>query len=134
MSLRSSKRARREFAATLAALTEGDAAPARIVFYDGDLPPSPDQAVDQQALAVLFMRSPAFHHVDDSAGTLTAWPIDPRPGLLAGMPVWARLLDGDGAAVFDIDVGLPGSDATLILDFPIRAGEPVAITQFTITF
>ena len=102
------------------------------MFYDGDLPPSPDQAVDQQALAALFIRSPAFRI--DSAGTLTAWPIDPRPGLLAGMPVWARLLDGDGAAVFDIDVGLPGSDATLILDFPIRAGEPVAITDFTISF
>ena len=115
----------------LCTIQEGNA-PARIVFYDGDLPPSPDQAVDQQALAALFIRSPAFRI--DSAGTLTAWPIDPRPGLLAGMPVWARLLDGDGAAVFDIDVGLPGSDATLILDFPIRAGEPVAITDFTISF
>ena len=131
--LRSSKRARREFAATLAALIEGDAAPARLVFYDGDLPSSPDEPVDQQALAILFMRSLAFH-TDDSAGTLTAWPIDPRPGLLAGMPEWARLFSGDGEAVFDIDVGLPGSDATLILDFPIRAGEPVAITEFTIRF
>ena len=91
MSLRSSERARRESAATLAALIEGDAAPARLVFYDGDLPPSPNEPVDQQALAVLFMRTPAFH-VDDSAGTLTAWPIDPRPGLLAGMPVWAQII------------------------------------------
>ena len=79
------------------------------------------------------MRSPAFR-VDDSASTLTAWPIDPRPGILNGMPVWARLFSGDGEAVFDIDVGLPGSDTTLILDLPIRADDLVAITQFTISF
>ena len=83
-------------------------------------------------LAVLYLRSPPFHVVDD--GALSAWPIDPRNGLIAGMPTWARLFDGDGYAVFDIDVGLPGSGAALILDGPVRADGPVEITDFTITF
>jgi hypothetical protein len=128
---RSSRRARCEISAALAALIEGHSPP-RLVFYDGEMPASADEPVDQEILACLYLRTPAFWV--DGDGALTACPIDPRRGLIAGMPTWARFLDGDGNAVFDVDVGLPHTDAALILDRPVSVQGPVEITDLTIRF
>jgi hypothetical protein len=116
-------------AAALAARFEGNS-PGRVNFYDGEQPPSPDVIVDQLVLLVLHLRSPAF--AVDANGAMVAHPIDPRPGFAAGMPSWARVLDGDGQAWFDVSCGLAGSSADLILDAPIREGEPIEITKFAI--
>lgn len=129
--LRTSERARSELADRLATLIEGTAPP-RLIFYDGAMPPAPDaQPVDQQVLAVLFLRSPAF--ATDGLGAMIALPIDPRPGLRAGTATWARILNGDGDPVADLDVGGPGTDADIILNQPISAG-PVEISHFEIRF
>jgi hypothetical protein len=124
-----SKFAKRGLAAKLAAKFEGHL-PGRLNFYDGQQPRSPDVAVDQQVLATLYFRSPTFGVGAD--GTLTAHPLDPRCGFLSAMPEWARVLDGDGQAWFDVSCGLAGSGADLILDAPIREGEPLEITKLAI--
>src|SRR5208282_3074789 len=75
----SSRLAKRECAAALAALAEGRS-PARLNFYDGAQPPSPDVATDQVVLASLHLRSPAFGI--DPAGVTTR----PRLGPKAKIP------------------------------------------------
>ena len=48
----------------------------------------------------------------------------------AGVVTWARLSDGDGNAIADLDVGLPGSGAAIILaDTDLKAGALIRVTM-----
>lgn len=81
--------------------------------YGGVQPGSPEAPPDSAPLAIIALPAPCMSlHASDAQLVLSA-----TVGYvaLAGTPTWARLVDGNGAAVLDCSAGLLGSGATLIV-------------------
>lgn len=114
-------------------LASGSPNAGRIDIYDGSQPANSNVAVTTQVrLAVLTFADPAAAAA--SAGVLTFNTITEDTSADAtGTAAWARIVDGDGNAVFDCDVGT--SATTIVLNTTsIVAAGPVRITSFTLTF
>ena len=85
---------------------------AKLIVYTGTAPASNGAVTYQEKLAEFTLQKPA---TSISFGVMTAL-IDGRATVLKdGRIGWVRLVDGDGVAVADYDVGLAGSGADLIL-------------------
>ena len=79
-------------------------------------------------LAELYLANPCTLSL--AAGLLTLKAPPERLCLQTGVAHWARLLDGDGHTLLDVDIGLLGSDAELQLDrIDLLAGAAVRITS-----
>jgi hypothetical protein len=77
--------------------------------------PAPGEAlVEQVMLAEVRLAKPCT--VSLAGGVLAFAPLPRALCVRSGQAAWARLLDGDGRMVMDLDAGLPGSDAELQLD------------------
>ena len=97
--------------ATAAKIDAGSGS-AKLIFYTGTAPASNGAVTYQEKLAEFTLQKPA---TSISFGVMTAL-IDGRATVLKdGRIGWVRLVDGDGVAVADYDVGLAGSGADLIL-------------------
>lgn len=101
--------------------------------YDGTRPATNGGAITTQVLLCEF-------ELDDPAGEATdgVWTCDPLPdpglNLADGTAAWARAVDALGGVVCDLDVGVPGSGAAVILDnASIVTGATTEIVSFTIT-
>ena len=103
-----------------------------IRIYDGTQPANGGDAISTQVLlAELRFADPAFGA--GVAGVATANAIIGDTGANAtGTASWARLLDGDGNFVADVDVGTSGATLNLVT-VSIVATQPVNITSFTFT-
>ena len=85
---------------------------AKLIVYTGTVPASNGAVTYQEKLAEFTLQKPA---TSISFGVMTAL-IDGRATVIKdGRIGWVRLVDGDGVAVADYDVGLSGSGADLIL-------------------
>lgn len=103
-----------------------------IRIYDGTQPTNGGDAITtQKLLAELRFGDPAFGSA--SNGTITANAIARDDSANdTGTASWARLLDGDGNFIADVDVGTSG--ATINLNTTsLVSGGPVEITSFTFT-
>ncbi|TVU67212.1 hypothetical protein [Cobetia crustatorum] len=99
-------------AAIATAIDVGDS-PASFVVYSGTRP-SPGAAVtDQVALVTLVMPQPFA--ADLSGGVLTGAVFEEVMADADGEATWARLVDGEGAWVMDLDVGIEGSGADVTI-------------------
>ncbi|MDI4659567.1 MULTISPECIES: hypothetical protein [Cobetia] len=99
-------------AAIAGAIDAGDS-PASFVVYSGTRP-SPGAAVtDQVALATLEVPQPFA--ADLSGGVLTGAGFEEVMADADGEATWARLVDGEGAWVMDLDVGIEGSGADVTI-------------------
>lgn len=107
-------------------------------FYTGSMPATPDDAVTTQVLlATLTFSSPAFGDASDSGSTSSAVAsaiTEEDSALDTGVITWARILDGAGDPVMDVDVGVTGSAATITLNTTsIVTGGEVVVTSATLT-
>ena len=99
-------------AAIAGAIDAGDS-PASFVVYSGTRP-SPGAAVtDQVALVTLVMPQPFA--ADLSGGVLTGAAFEEVMADADGEATWSRLVDGEGAWVMDLDVGIEGSGADVTI-------------------
>lgn len=99
-------------AAIAGAIDAGDS-PASFVVYSGTRP-SPGAAVtDQVALATLEVPQPFA--ADISSGVLTGAGFEEVMADADGEATWARLVDGEGGWVMDLDVGIEGSGADVTI-------------------
>lgn len=127
-------------AATLAAMAAalatginaGPAAP-QIKFYTGTKPAGPGTAITTQTLlGTLVCSDPA---VTSSGAVVTFAAITSDTAADAdGTATWARVLDGDGAGVVDVDVSNgAGNGAIKLNTVSIVTGGLIQITSFTFT-
>ena len=118
--------------AVVDAIDDGGQGTIEIYGGTGVLPLSPDDPVPAWAelLATLQFAAPAFGPA--TAGTATADTISPVLAIADGTASWARVKDGNGIALMDVDVS--DTSATLILNtVTIVTGATVAISSASIT-
>jgi hypothetical protein len=116
----------------LADLIDGAGAPGEIHIYDGTPPDPPGGDVTTQVLLATLTLSLPCGTV--SGGALTLSPIEEEDlAPASGTATWARLVDGAGAWVADMDVGVTGSGAVIQLNATdIYQGGIVRITSAVI--
>lgn len=81
-------------------------------------------------LATLTFSNPSFPAA--ASGSVSANAIADETNAAAGTALWFRVVDTDGNAVMDGDVGTTGSDLNLNTT-SIAAGSTVSVTEFTVT-
>ncbi|SMC23197.1 hypothetical protein SAMN02746041_03025 [Desulfacinum hydrothermale DSM 13146] len=115
------------------AIDAGSPSPGLIRIYDGTAPDPPGADVTTQTLLAELTCSLPCGTVAD--GTLTLSPIAEEGNAPAtGTAGWARIVDGAGAWVADLDVGTTGSGAAIELNaVEIYQGGIVRITQATLS-
>ena len=99
-------------AAIASAIDAGDS-PASFVVYSGSRPTSSAAVTDQVALATLEVPQPFAADLSD--GVLTGAAFEEVMADADGEATWARLVDGEGAWVMDLDVGIEGSGADVAI-------------------
>lgn len=118
--------------ALAAGINAGAAAP-QIKFYTATKPDGPGTAISSQTLlGTLVCSDPA---VSASGAVVTFDAITADTSADAdGTATWARILDGDGAAVVDVDVSNGAGTGVIKLNtVSIVAGGLIQITSFTFT-
>ena len=127
---RLSLRARNNLAAAMAGLIDRGDGPGVIEFYAGEQPASVDIAPARpRRLACLAFARPAFSRAEN--GAVAAVALAPCDALATGRAAWARISDGDGNALFDVDVGGANSGAGLTINTTqLVANGPVVIDDF----
>lgn len=117
-------------------LVDGGAGAGLLRIYDGTRPADPDTAVtSQNLLAELTMSDPAFGNAadDDPGGTATANSITADSSADAtGTASWFRIVDSNGTAIVDGEVGTSGANLNLNT-VSIVAGAQVEVTSLTLT-
>ena len=99
-----------------------------LLLYTGTIPSSGGAITDQVLLCTLQLPSPA------GSVALGIFTLDSGVEAIAvatGVAAWARVKDGFGAWVMDMDVGASGSGAAIIATpVEVFAGGTVRINQF----
>lgn len=106
--------------------------PGKVKIYAGLQPEGADvEATFQTLLAELAFQTPSA--LDSSDGVIVFYPLHNGEALATEEARWARICDGNDVPVFDCDVGLLGSGATMEINTTkIVIGGPIRIKQFTI--
>lgn len=120
-------------AAALIADIAAGAGNATVAFFTGTPPASPATAPGSTLLGTLTCSATPATQVD---GTITFNTITQDSGADASAsetPLWARICDGDGAGVLDVDVSDgAGTGAVKLNTTTIVAGGPIALTSLVI--
>jgi len=105
-----------------------------IKIYTGTQPANANAALSGNTLlATLTFSDPCAASASSGVLTFSAITEDSTADA-SGTATWARIADSAGNTVFDCDVGITGSGATLIINSAdISAGGPVRMTSFTLT-
>lgn len=125
----------------LAIVNAAIGANAILQFYTGSPPFDPSVAINtanQILLATLIGNISGFGSV--TAGVsgisnpyITGNPVSASYGFVDGIPGFMRVSSFSGVAIIDLDVGGPGSSASVILNpYAISYGAPVNIVSITI--
>lgn len=113
--------------AVIAQALDSAGTPGRLQLYAAPRPAAGARIDDNPWLVELRLAHPAAAQLN--AGRLVLAPIGPALCQRSGVAAWARLADGDGRWVADLDVGLPGSDAEVQLSAPkLLAGGLMSVT------
>lgn len=128
-----SLRVRNALAAGIAGLIDRGDGPGVIEFYDGERPANADIAVTRQRrLARVAFARPGFSRAE--GGRIVAYALAPCNALLTGRVSWARISDGDGNALLDLDVGDANSGAALTTSTTqLVAHSPLVIDDFCLS-
>lgn len=109
--------------------------PCQVRLYDGTIAATPATAIGSQVLLAELDCSDPIAAGGASSRVLTWDTITQDSSANAGGTAsWARIVDGDGAVLFDTDVGNLSSSAGIKLSTTtIVVSQPVALTGFTLT-
>lgn len=86
--------------------------PAKLYFFGGDRASGIDAPASSAPLCIITLATPAG---TVTAGVLSLAQFEDGLILSGGEATWCRLFRGDGAACFDMDVGVEGSGAEAIV-------------------
>jgi len=103
---------------------------ATLTLYSGPIPASPDISPTGSLLVSVTLPSP-FGVVSD--GQLIANPIQQAIALQTGQAGYGRIINSAGDAVCDLDVGIAGSGAAIIINQIILSAAPVIVASLTIS-
>jgi hypothetical protein len=116
----------------LASIDTGSAA-ATIEIYTGTVPTNVETAVGAQVLLGTLTCSDPVGTVTGRVLTFGAITMDSAADA-SGTAAWARIYDGNGDAVIDVDVtNTAGTGAIKLNTVTIVAGGPILLNSFTIT-
>jgi hypothetical protein len=105
---RFSRRARNAALHAFSDMADAGLGPATLEVYDGNQPTSADDALSWNSpLALFAFPKPAFGLPHD--GVIRARSTLTSVAAAAGVARWARIRDGNGQALLDIDVGTSGA-------------------------
>ena len=122
---------RNEFLDDITTALDAGAGPALLQIYDGVRPANADTAITGQTKLVgLTMTDPSFGAA--SSGSMTANSIANNTAIAAGSATWFRLVDSNGNAVADGNVGTSGSDLNLGTT-SITVGLTVSVSSMVLT-
>lgn len=109
--------------------------PALLKIYTGTQPAGADTALSGNTLlGTLTFTDPAAASASSKTLTFSTITADSAADA-SGTATWARVLDSDGVAIFDCDVGESGDGATITLNTKtIASGGPISITSFVLTY
>ena len=127
MTVRVSANTRSAMLRALADMVDAGDGPGTIDIYGGQMPTAANDPLgDQPLLARLVFSRPAFGHT--AGGVIGARPIADSKAIASGRARWARISDGDGRPLADVDVGESGTGAMLNLsNVSLAAGDVVSV-------
>lgn len=124
---------RSALAQALIAAFDGGSGPCVIKFYDGAQPAGPATAVGAQVLLGTVVCGDPVATEANGAMTFAATTEDAAADA-SGQVTWARVVDGSGNAVADVDVtNTAGSGVIKMNTTAIVAGGPIRVDSFVIT-
>lgn len=126
---------RNALAETVRQLIDGGGGPGTIKFYSGLMPDHTwDELSNQTLLATLTFSHPCAEL--PIGGVLDFLPIADDPETLAsGVVAWARIADGDGNTILDLDVTGPNEGGMIEINSTrIVRGGPFRLRDFAINF
>jgi hypothetical protein len=126
---------RNALAETVRPLIDGGGGPGTIKFYSGLMPDHTwDELSNQTLLATLTFSHPCAEL--PIGGVLDFLPIADDPETLAsGVVAWARIADGDGNTILDLDVTGPNEGGMIEINSTrIVRGGPFRLRDFAINF
>jgi hypothetical protein len=101
---------------------------AQLTLYTGTAPVALQPTTDQVAVVALPIPAPCALAVE--GGALTLKPLPETMAVADGTITWGRITNRAGDLVADLSVGIPGSDAALILPVvDIYAGATIRINS-----
>jgi hypothetical protein len=103
---------------------------AALTLYTGAIPSSPDATATGSLLATLTLRTP-FGVV--TGNQLVAGAIPQVIALQSGQAGYGRITTSSGAAICDLDVGIAGSGAAVVINSNVLAAAPVIVAGLTIS-
>ena len=102
--------------------------------YDKLMPATPQTAITDQVKLIDITITPGTWTVNGN-GELVIGAGASTAALTSGIAKWARLFDGDGVAVMDVDVSsINGTGFLKLTTIAVAATAPVAISGGTIKF
>jgi hypothetical protein len=131
MIVRSSAAAREAALQAFADLVDAGERPGTIEVYDGAQPASADDPIrDQTLLARFTLSRPAF--AAPSNGAIGAREIAAIEALAGGIGRWARISDGTGNAVADLDVSTSPEAPLVFSSVVIEPGTVISINALVL--
>lgn len=107
-------------------LIDAAIAAGKLTLYSGSRPAVSDLPPDTSLLEMMLANPCGV--VNDQAEIVFS-PVADAMVASSGVATWARMSDGDGNAVADFDVGLPGSGAAIVMtDTDLKAGSLIRVT------
>ena len=107
--------------------------PGRLRLYTDPRPAGPNVGITTQTLlADIQLNDPAFSNSGGVLTLITSPPVSDPSADATGTATWGRIVDSDGNAVIDGNVGTSNSSINLNTT-SIVAGSPVTINSGTIT-
>lgn len=100
-------------AQALASKIDAATDPAHMIIYSGARPLGVGAITDQVALVTLVLKKPCYTSITD--GILYLDTIVEQMVMTSGHATWARIVDGSGTPVGDMDIGVAGSGADIVL-------------------
>jgi hypothetical protein len=135
MKTRPSTRARDTALSEFASAVDAGSGPATLAIYSGKQPASADEPIwidpvwGQTLLVKFTLGRPAFSAPFN--GVVGANPMGQSEALASGVASWARVSDGAGNAILDVDVGEKGAAINLFTT-RIQRGDRISIDPFVV--